>query len=234
MATSAPYIAIFEDDIIFARHWLRRTLHALTTLSTTPPPLARSILPSDAHTPLPWLYLRLFYTETSLMWQPTDFWYAHLPLALLLTSTLSLAALLALRRLLPQTRPHLDAPALAVLAALTLPAFTALLYMIGPYSLRPLRGVVKMNRYGCCTQGLVFPRDAVPPLLRYLEERGHGQTDSLIEEFADRDGWDRFALAPQVLQHVGLVSSRGNEVVNARSTWAFGFEAWGEVWEGLW
>lgn len=47
----------------------------------------------------------------------------------------------------------------------------------------------------------------------------------MIEAYADEHGLERYALAPQVVQHVGLVSSRDNEEINTRSTWAFWFEA---------
>ena len=96
--------------------------------------------------------------------------------------------------------------------------------MIGKYSLMPLKGVVEMDSRGCCTQALVFPRQQVEGLIDFLGERGHGQTDSLIEEYADSTGLTRYALAPQQLQHVGLKSSRENTEVNARSTIAFWFE----------
>jgi hypothetical protein len=89
----------------------------------------------------------------------------------------------------------------------------------------PLRGVERMDRYGCCTQALVFPRAQVSGLLTALQDRGSGQTDSMIEEYADARSLERYALAPQVVQHVGLVSSRDNLAINTKSTWAFWFEA---------
>lgn len=58
----------------------------------------------------------------------------------------------------------------------------------------------------------------------FLRERGHGQTDSMIEEYAEQAHLTRYALAPQQLQHVGLKSSRDNTEINTQSTWAFWFE----------
>lgn len=81
-----------------------------------------------------------------------------------------------------------------------------------------------MNKYGCCTQALVFPRNEIPGLVAYLRGIGHGQTDTMIEEYADANSKERLALAPQVVQHVGLESSRDNTFVNSQSTWAFRFE----------
>ena len=82
-----------------------------------------------------------------------------------------------------------------------------------------------MDKYGCCTQALVFPRAQVPDLVANLTRRKSGQTDTMIEEYADESRLGRYALAPQVVQHVGLVSSRDNSEINTKSTWAFWFEA---------
>ena len=46
----------------------------------------------------------------------------------------------------------------------------------------------------------------------------------MIEEYADINGLDRYALFPQAVQHVGLQSSRDNLAINSQSTWAFYFE----------
>lgn len=81
-----------------------------------------------------------------------------------------------------------------------------------------------MNTSGCCTQGILFPREQINGLIGFLREKGHGQTDSMIEEYADKSGLTRYALAPPQLQHVGLKSSRNNLDINTQSTWAFWFE----------
>jgi hypothetical protein len=49
-------------------------------------------------------------------------------------------------------------------------------------------------------------------------------TDVMIDYYADQIKVDRLALGPQVLQHVGLKSSRDNSEINGRSTRAFWFE----------
>jgi hypothetical protein len=97
--------------------------------------------------------------------------------------------------------------------------------MIGKYSVHPLSGVTRMDKHGCCTQSLVFPRSQVPDLISYLARRKAGQTDTMIEEYADEYRLERYALSPQVVQQIGLVSSRDNLEINTKSTWAFWFEA---------
>jgi hypothetical protein len=209
-ASNAPYTIIFEDDIILAEGWLTKTLKSLIDIDRT--------LRNDA-----WIYLRLFYSETFLSWSSADFAYRNMPLIFALAALLALACLSALRRS-TRCRPFLDPATMAVISLLSVPAFTALLYMIGKYSLMPLRGVVEMNAYGCCTQGLVFPTRQIDGLIAHLRETGNGQTDLMIEDYAEHTGLTRYALAPQQLQHVGLKSSRDNPEINARSTLAFWFE----------
>ncbi|KJY01324.1 hypothetical protein TI39_contig297g00006 [Zymoseptoria brevis] len=207
--TTAPYIALFEDDVIFAEGWLAKTAAAILELRAS----------------TNWLYLRLFYTETSLGWdEDSDFWYRNMRLTLALAIVSTLTFSLSIRACSARLRPRLDLATIAVLALIVAPAFTQLVFMVGKYNLFPLQGVVRMDRFGCCTQGLVFPRAKAIDLLHALEGRD-GQTDSMIEAYADEQGLERYALAPQVLQHVGLVSSRDNLAMNTQSTWAFWFEA---------
>ena len=209
---NAPYTIIFEDDIILATGWFSKTLKALSDISQ------RNQQPRD-----PWIYLRLFYTETSLGWSDSDMAYRNMPLifGLLMLSTFSSLSMLRHTRF---QRLHLDTLSIVVISMICVPAFTALVYMAGKYNVMPLHGVVEMNQYGCCTQGLVFPKESVDDLIEFLSARGHGQTDSMIEEYADQTQLTRYALAPPQLQHVGLKSSRNNLDINTQSTWAFWFE----------
>lgn len=212
MSTSAPFISIFEDDIVFAEGWMTRTLLALATLKF--------------ENPGSWLYLRLFYTETSAtMWNDTDFWYANMWLTIFLAVLLGFFLLLQVRRYWPPSRLYLDNSTVAILSFVTIPVFVILIFMVGKFNLfPPAHGPFLMNENGCCTQAMVFPRQEVPGLIDYFHQRHDGQSDSLIEEYCERNKKDRFALVPYVVQHVGLISSRDNTFVNAQSTWAFWFE----------
>lgn len=210
-ASNAPYIIVFEDDTILAEGWMAKTLRSLADID-------QIFKNKDS-----WLYLRLFYTETALSWTSADFAYRNMPLIFGLAILFAFTCLVASRRS-RFGRAYLDNATICVICVICVPAFTALLYMIGKYSLMPLKGVVEMNSHGCCTQALVFPSQQVDGLIEYLRNRGHGQTDSLIEEYADHTLLTRYALAPQQLQHVGLKSSRDNTEINARSTIAFWFE----------
>lgn len=171
-----------------------------------------------------WLYLRLFYTETSMQWEDTDFWYQHMSLTMGIGALIGFALLVLIRYQFPSTKRHLNNGALGVVSLITIPSFIALVFMIGKYTLFPPKGVIRMNKYGCCTQALVFPRNEVPGLVAYLRGIGAGQTDTMIEEYADANRKERLALGSQLVQHVGLESSRDNTFVNSQSTWAFWFE----------
>jgi hypothetical protein len=199
---------------MFAEGWLVKTLDGLAELRQ------RS---------KPWLYMRLFYTETSLGWHASeDFWYDHMAFTFALAMGVVLTFLLFVKgvcRLFKRPYRYLDIASVMVLVLITTPAFTALVFMAGKHNIKPLNGVERMDKHGCCTQALIFPRYQAQALIDFLTTRGSGQTDSLIEEYAETFGHDRYALAPQVVQHVGSVSSHKNLPINTQSTWAFWFEA---------
>jgi GR25 family glycosyltransferase involved in LPS biosynthesis len=154
--TTAPFIAIFEDDIVFADGWLSKTIQGLAQLRAQ----------SNS-----WLYLRLFYTETSLRWrEDQDFWYRYLWLTFLLLASASATCLTLVRYMYKPARRVLTFSTIAVFSLATVPAFTGLYFMIGKYTVHALSGVTRMDKYGCCTQALVFPRGQVPGLISYLTQ----------------------------------------------------------------
>ncbi|PYH92480.1 hypothetical protein BO71DRAFT_329796, partial [Aspergillus ellipticus CBS 707.79] len=209
--TTAPYTAVCEDDVIFADGWMAKTVKALADIYHRPKPT-------------PWIYLRLFYTETSLSWSSSDFAWRNMPLVFLFGMLSAFAGLISIRRIRLRGHSHLNNATIGVLCLIGAPCFIGLMYMIRRYSLMPIQGVVEMNSHGCCTQGLVFPRERIDGLIGYLVERHDGQTDALIEEYAEKEHLMRYALAPQQLQHIGLKSSRGNPEINTQSMWAFWYE----------
>lgn len=90
-----------------------------------------------------------------------------------------------------------------------------------------------MNNFGCCSQGLVFPRERVPDLIKWYKEKKIGYVDMLTEEYADRFGYSRWAVSPSVLQHIGgKTSKEGTDGVGngglgrsqAETIWNFEFE----------
>lgn len=230
--TQAPFVAVFEDDVIFAGDWMARTMRGLQWLVED----YRSV---DGGVAADWLYLRLFYTETHLGWEKEgDWWYNHLSLTLALAAGGTGLVLMMLKVVGCGARLRLDWATIAVVSLLVAPGFAVLAFMAGKHNL-PLPtsfhhrlpfdllsgGVMPMEKRGCCTQALVFHRPALPGLIQYLRKRERGQTDTMIEEYCDATGLKRFALGEQAVQHIGLVSSRGMAAKDTRSVWAFWFEA---------
>ncbi|KAL4813678.1 hypothetical protein BDW67DRAFT_187437 [Aspergillus spinulosporus] len=208
---NARYTIIFEDDITPATGWFAKTLKSLAEIH-------RMEMNQVQARTRPWLYLHLFYTEIALGWSGADTAYRNMPLIFTFLTASTFCFLFLLHRSPRLQLLHLDMLSILVISLLCGPAFTALVYMVGKYSLMPLRGVVQMNKSGCCTQGLLFPAQQVNGLVALLEARGHGQTDSMIEEYADLNGLNRYAVAPPLLEHVGLKSSRDKLDVNPKST----------------
>jgi hypothetical protein len=156
---------MLEDDIIIADSWLVKTTHALRHIES------KSTAPSDPY--FNWLYFRLFWTETSMRWRESDFWFRRMDLAISIGACSTMLLLLVLKRWV------------ALVSLITVPAFIILCFMVGKYSLFPLRGVFSMNKYGCCTQALVFPRGQVLELTKWFEGRVKVSTDVMIDDYAD-------------------------------------------------
>ena len=220
-AINTPYVAIFEDDVILADGWMTKTLKAIADINKRQQ--AQFGAPYKSR---PWLYLRLFFTETSMWWDDSDFAYRNMPLIFIIAmfSTFATLQIVANRRLAGRYSSYLDISITSVISFVAVPGFIGLAYMTGKYSLLVPNGVVEMNERGCCTQGLVFPGNQIDGLVYYLTEKKAYQVDSAIEEYATRDGLNRYAVMPQQLQHVGLKSSRKNLESFTKSTWAFWFE----------
>lgn len=223
-------MAVFEDDVILADGWMTKTLKALVEINNRQQQQQQRQQQQDPdgqhQIRKPWLYLRLFFTETSIWWEDSDFAYRNIHLIFLVASLSTFATLQVIRhrRLAGRYSSYLDLPVISVISFISIPAFIGLAYMAGKYSLLPPKTVVEMDEHGCCTQGLLFPRDRIDGLVQFLEEKKVYQVDSAIEEYATRDGFTRYATMPQQLQHIGLKSSKQNLEHFTRSTWAFWFE----------
>lgn len=196
----APYIAMLEDDIVAMDGWFHRLTSGLQSLEQTHQ-AERGIQPAD------FLYLRMFWTETFLGWNAEERpVYLRWSLILALSLYLSLTALqLQLKKQVRWLQPQI----LALYIFIFLPSLIGLTFASGRLTLFPLRrGVVAMDRFGCCSQGLVFPSGNVDTVIHWPEGKSVGFVDQLIEELADTQQLHRYALVPSVLQHIGSISSK--------------------------
>src|SRR2546421_12949028 len=94
--------------------------------------------------------------------------------------------LLSTRRYFPKTRRFLSTEVILVFCLICTPLCVALFFAAGRVSMRPIPSCVhEMARFGCCSQGLVFPHDSVPGVISWFESKRAGFADVLMEEYAD-------------------------------------------------
>lgn len=221
--TNARYIAIFEDDVLAQEGWYARALSGLRDLEKHG---------SRNENGPSWVYMRLFYTEKFLGWNSEE-WptYTFWSICVLLTPAI---ASIFLRRKIPSLRNSLSNTFISIITLFCLPACIILYFMAGRVSMQPLHpGVNLMSNFGCCSQGLVFPREMVPRIMDRLTKTKAGPIDSIIEDWADEEDLQRWALTPSVVQHIGRKSAKANpaatvqeksELNDARGLWNFAFE----------
>lgn len=197
----APYIAMLEDDVLASDGWFWRTLFGLQQ--------ANDMIASSSNT-RDYLYMRLFYTEEFLGWN-SEAWRVYLFWSVMVTVG-TLGVTLTARAFSATAKRSISALVLSLAVVVAL-LFTILLFFAaGKTTVLALpRGVNEMNQYGCCSQGLVFPRTKAQEIADFFEVRKVGFVDMLIEEYADEHGEFRWALTPPVLQHIGRKSSKGDD-----------------------
>ncbi|KAI9043864.1 uncharacterized protein KD926_002755 [Aspergillus affinis] len=196
-AANTSFVAMVEDDVLALDGWFHRTLFAVDEAD-------QMTLDKGASN---WLYLRLFYTEQLLGWNSEE-WPAYL-FGSVVTVGIVGCALLGMRRYQPKIRPMLPDNTILLLSFVCTPLLIGLYFAAGRVTMRPiLPGVHEMPRFGCCSQGFVFPQSRVPDLIQLYEEKKAGYVDMLTEDFANANDEIRYAITPSVLQHVGRRSSK--------------------------
>jgi GR25 family glycosyltransferase involved in LPS biosynthesis len=197
--TKSPYVAIFEDDVIFAVGWLVYTLNNLSNLEKRLVTRAQD-----------WLFLRLFNQERSIGWASQKIGGNHEFIIAIVIAIPLIAIVLLLRRRYPRVNRYMDNWTLALICLVIIPAFIVLFYQAGKASLLPPRPGIRDGAFGCCSQGLVFPREEARSVVDMLRHRSSGQVDLILNDIADDEGLTRYAQYPVVMQHLGklVLSSR--------------------------
>ncbi|KAL2868994.1 uncharacterized protein BJX67DRAFT_371001 [Aspergillus lucknowensis] len=218
-AVNASYVAMLEDDVLAMDGWYHRTRQALDSAEEQ-----MGTKEEDK-----WLYLRLFYTEQFLGWNSEE-WLTYLVYSSLVAASIA-TLLLSARYLQPKLRPLLSDETLLLICGVFTPLLIGLYFASGRVTMLPIPpGVNEMPKFGCCSQGFVFPRSRTGDLIALYEEKRVGYVDMLTEAFANENGEIRWAVTPSVLQHVGRLSSK--EALNrpgqgqsvAAALWNFAFE----------
>ncbi|KAL8830603.1 MAG: hypothetical protein Q9170_005668 [Blastenia crenularia] len=195
--TGAPWVAIIEDDVLARAGWYPEAQIALSELK-------------NRATDNRWLYLRMFYTEGLLGWNSEE-WVRYLGWSFIIFLSV-LVILLSIRTRSMRLYKSLSNLNVAITSLVCVPAFIILYFLAGRMTvLPPTAGVHDMNRFGCCSQGFIFPRAIVPALVERTKKAMDEDyyVDMLLERWADAERLDRFVLVPSLLQHVGAKSSKG-------------------------
>jgi hypothetical protein len=212
--TQADYVLMIEDDTLAARDWHAGTVKSLQTISAT----------MQARTHSRWAYLRLFYVEDLLGWNSEE-WPKYLCWSFVVWFSMTSGMLYAKKR----SRWQLEAityPCIAIIAVMFIPLGIGLHFMAGRQTMWPIQaGVQTMNKYGCCSQALVFPRTIIPLILSKTDLTTDWLVDMMIEKIADKEELERWAVVPALFQHIGVTSSKGYGFDDsAKELWNFRFE----------
>ena len=225
--TNAQWIVILEDDVLAQRDWYENTMKSLQNI----------VHWRQQGRIRDWLYLRLFYTEKFLGWNSEE-WPKYLTFSLLAFMAVA-GTLICTRKRSRLVREFATIPFLGTICFVFLPLLIGLIFLGGRVTMRPLKpGLHVMNRYGCCTQAMVFSRDKVPLLMEHLRKMGRERismaVDTAIEQLADENKLDRLVLVPSQMQHVGAASykedlkeedwSKPYRVRGAHGVWSTSFE----------
>jgi hypothetical protein len=219
-ATGARYVAMIEDDTIAVKGWYPRAIDAVRDIEK------KMEKKRERQEGVVWVFLRLFYVEDLFGWNSEN-WVTYLLWSFATWATITGCLLVTRMRSRSRSmQAFLSNPCILAISGVCVPALIALFFMSGRNSIRPLSpGIHEMNKFGCCSQGYVFPRDIIPPLLDKTNLETDWLVDMMIEDIANEQGWVRWAEAPALLQHIGTTSSKGYGFDNtARRLWNFGFE----------
>jgi len=196
--SSSPWIAIFEGDVLFADGWFARTMLTLQRLE-------RHMSPNgDAHK---WLYMRLFNQERSTGWLSHDLLGNNVPLISLGVSSVVGGVLLAIKRYLRKSHGFPDIPSILIICGLTIPSFVVLFFQTGKATMLPPGPGVRVENFGCCTQGLVFPRERIAGVVAEIREKAEQVPhDIVMNGYWRKNNLQTLALYPMQLQHIGTFS----------------------------
>jgi hypothetical protein len=193
--SSAPYFAIFEDDMIFAHGWLSRTILAL-----------RDIEKKLKRSKKDWLDLRLFKNESNSGFASHDILGNNVPVIIALISSTVFGLLLLLRQKTIRGQKIITFKLCFVICCVTIPLFVIFFFQAGKSSVLPPSPGIAVQSWGLGTVGAILPRHQILNLIRELKRRKYTQPDIVILNYALDNGLERFVLNPVQVQHLGTLS----------------------------
>ena len=221
--TGTRWIAMIEDDTLAVDGWFPRTMEALQKADQQYPTTEE----------MDWLYLRLFYTEEFLGWNAEE-WRGYLAASVAVAGMTGMALLLVRQFVFEKAITN---GVIAVACFVCAPACISLYFMAGRLSMHPpVPGVYRMPKYGCCAQGLVYSHKMALQVINRLSQVREGYVDQIVEAWANDANLVRWVTVPSLLQHVGALSSKGDDRGSAakygrtvaEKIWSFSFEDYGD------
>lgn len=215
----APYIAVFEGDILLADSWFIRLLTALKE--------AEKITSGKR-----WLLMRLFNEERATGFSSKHPFGNNVPWIILGIDFFVMFAAWNLQkvgRMMRSRRMDWITKSFVLIACcFTVPAFTTLFFQTGKATVLPPSPGLRIENYGCCTQGMVYPRAEVAGLVDELRRRAEEENyDVVIDEYSwkrEGEGLDHLALYPMMVQHVGFESLISPDRDGDKHVWSMAYE----------
>jgi len=196
-SSTSPYIAIFEDDVIFADGWLARTLIALRDIR-------KKYFGKD------FLDLRLFNNESNIGFASKDILGNNVPIIILAAIAVVSALLATFQRTTNIGRKLVTTKLAFVVCFFTIPVLVISFFRAGKSSVLPPWPGVAVQPWGLCSQGVIFPRAQVPLLIAELRKKEDPQPDIVMKYLAQKANLLRFVLNPVQVQHLGETAFRAN------------------------
>jgi hypothetical protein len=191
-SSSSPYIGVFEGDVIFANGWLARSLIGV-----------HDIAKRTAESGKKWLDMRLFNHERNIGFASNKIFGNNVPLIILGVSGGTFFILQLLRYFTAVGQRIITISFLFVICCITIPLFITVFFQSGKASVLPPAAGVKLQPWGCCTQGIILPREQVTGLMAELVKRASTPPDLIVNDYARDNGMLRYALDPVQIQHMG-------------------------------
>lgn len=214
--SAAPYVAIFEGDVIVADGWLARAMKGVQTI--------RQQYEMNLDN---WLDMRLFDEERSTGWESSGLFDNHVILISLGVDLVALLVGYVLKRKKLPGQCLVSPLSMLLICCLTIPGIVILFFQAGKASmLPPPAGVHREDGFGCCNQAILYSRNHVSDLASYLEEKSKEKPhDNAIMDYSREKQLARFALHPMMVQHVGFKSIINPNRRDDMEVWSMAFES---------
>lgn len=213
--SDAPFIAIFEGDVVVADGWFARAMKGVATI--------RSQYEMNMDN---WLDMRLFNEERSTGWASSGLFDNNVILISLIADAVALLVALILKRLKLPGQSLVSPLSMVIMCLVTIPGIVIFFFQAGKASMLPPRpGVHREDGFGCCNQAILYSRKHASDLASYLEEKSKEKPhDNAIMDYSREKRLARFALYPIMVQHVGFRSIINPNRRDDMEVWSMEFE----------